>query len=190
MPEDIPIEQIQHAVQVLQKGGIIAYPTEAVFGLGCLPDKPQSIKKLLLLKQRSMEKGLILLASELSQLSDYLCPLESAVLQKITTSWPGPTTWVLPTPEKTSVLIKGRFNSIAVRISDHPIVQTLCQECQSAIISTSANITGGEMSYTIDDVRQYFDHELDYLLDGELGHSKTPTIIKDALTNKVIRDGN
>lgn len=178
---------IRLAVHVLKQGGIIAYPTEAVFGLGCLPDKPETIKKLLHLKQRPVEKGLILLAADLSQLEPYIRPLENDVLQKIQSSWPGPTTWVVPASSQTSTLIKGKFQSIAIRISAHPVVREICQQCNSAIISTSANTTGKNMSYSTFDVRRHFKDHLDYILNGSLGNSNSPTTIKDALTDRVIR---
>ena len=186
-PWNLSAWKIRHAVHILKQGGLIAYPTEAVFGLGCLPDKTETIKRLLKLKQRPKEKGLILLASELSQLEPYLCPLENNILEKIQSSWPGPTTWILPTPAETSTLIKGNFNTIAVRISAHPIVRELCTQCQAPIISTSANISGKKMSYTASDVRQHFNNKLDYILNGPLGDSDKPTIIKDAISDQVIR---
>ncbi|WP_198262491.1 L-threonylcarbamoyladenylate synthase [sulfur-oxidizing endosymbiont of Gigantopelta aegis] len=182
-----PLPSINQAAQILQAGGIIAYPTEAVYGLGCLPDHLESIEKLLHLKQRPIEKGLILLASDLSQLSEYLSPIAPKILAKLQASWPGPNTWILPTPDTTPTLIKGDFNTIAVRISAHPLVQQLCQLCQSPIISTSANITGEAMSYSPADVRSHFGEQLDYILPGELGDSDKPTVIIDALSDEVIR---
>ena len=179
--------KIHHAVRTLQQGGLIAYPTEAVFGLGCLPDHLYSIKRLLQIKHRPMEKGLILLASELVQLEPYIAELKPDILQKMLASWPGPTTWVIPTPEQTSPLIKGDFNTVAIRISAHPIVRELCRQCQSAIISTSANITGRHMSYSAFDVRLQFQNKLDYILNGPLGDSDKPSVIKDALSNQIIR---
>jgi len=184
---NISAQSIHHAVQVLKEGGIIAYPTEAVYGLGCLPDKVKAIKHLLKLKQRPVEKGLILLAAEFSQLEPYIAPLDKEVQQKILSSWPGPVTWVVPTSAQTSSLIRGKFQTVAIRISAHPIVRQLCRQCQSAIISTSANITGQEMSYSALDVHSHFKDQLDYILDGKLGESDKPTIIKDALTDEVIR---
>lgn len=182
-----PVWKIRHAVHILQQGGIIAYPTEAVFGLGCLPENLDSIKRLLQIKQRPIEKGLILLASELSQLEPYLAEIKPDILQKIQPSWPGPTTWVLPATKKTSPLIKGQFDTIAVRISAHPIVRELCRQCQSPIISTSANITGKHMSYSAFDVRLQFQNQLDYILDGPLGDSNKPSVIKNAITDEIIR---
>lgn len=178
---------INHAIHILQQGGIIAYPTEAVFGLGCLANKPQSIEKLLKLKQRPIDKGLILLAAEFSQFKDYIELLDDSVLHKIQSSWPGPTTWVVPARPETSPLIRGKFNSIAIRISAHPIVQALCRQCQSPIISTSANMSGQNMTYNTAQVRLQFKEQLDYILEGALGDSHKPSIIKDAISNKIIR---
>ena len=179
---------IRHAVHVLRRGGLIAYPTEAVFGLGCLPDKTQTIKKLLQLKQRPIEKGLILLAADLSQLAPYITPLEQDVEQKIQSGWPGPTTWVVPTPSRTSPLIRGKFHSIAIRVSAHPIVRELCRQCNSPIISTSANMTGQNMSYSAFDVRLRFNDQLDYILNAPLGDSDKPSVIRDAISERVIRE--
>lgn len=184
----LPQAPIEHAVHILQQGGIIAYPTEAVFGLGCLADNTQAILKLLQLKQRPMNKGLILLASEFSQFKNYISPLDDIILNKIQSTWPGPTTWVVPAPSDTSSpLIRGQFNSVAIRISAHPVVKALCRQCQSAIISTSANISGHDMTYNAAQVSLQFGDQLDYILDAPLGHSHKPSIIKDALSDKIIR---
>ncbi len=179
---------IRHAVHVLRRGGLIAYPTEAVFGLGCLPDKTEAIKKLLQLKQRPIEKGLILLAADLSQLTPYISPLEQDVEQKIQSVWPGPTTWIVPTPSGTSPLIRGKFHSIAIRVSAHPIVRELCRQCNSPIISTSANMTDQNMSYSAFDVRLRFRDQLDYILNAPLGDSDKPSVIRDAISERVIRN--
>ncbi len=180
-------DTILQAADILQHGGIIAYPTEAVFGLGCLPTQFDSIQRLLLIKQRPIEKGLILLAAEFSQLTPYLGDLAPEIVAKMLSSWPGPTTWVVPAAEQTPILIKGHFSTVAVRISAHPIVRKLCQQCQSAIISTSANISGQNMTYNSNEVRLQFADKLDYILDGALGDNDKPTIIRDAISNQLIR---
>lgn len=184
---DSPPWSVRYAAHILKQGGIIAYPTEAVFGLGCRADNTAAIQRLLELKHRPAHKGLILLAADFLQLEAYISPLNQTIVEKIKASWPGPTTWVVPAPASTSTLIKGQFNTIAVRVSAHPIVNSLCRQCQSPIISTSANITGKKMSYSPFDVRLHFKDQLDYILYGELGSSDKPTIIKDALTDKIIR---
>jgi L-threonylcarbamoyladenylate synthase len=181
-------KQIEQAVIILQQGGLIAYPTEAVFGLGCLPQHEITIQRLLKLKQRPQEKGLILLGSNLLQLETYISPLNQNILRKIQTIQTTPTTWLLPTPKTTSILLKGRFNKIAIRISQHPIIQQLCQQCQSPIISTSANISGQAMSYSATDVTDHFQQQLDYIIDAPLGESQHPSIIKDAISDQIIRE--
>jgi len=179
--------KIRHAVHILQQGGLIAYPTEAVFGLGCLPEHLHSIKRLLQIKQRPIEKGLILVASEFYQLEPYLAELKPEILHKIQASWPGPATWLLPAAKQTSPLIRGHFDTIAVRVSAHPIVRELCRQCRSAIISTSANITGKHMTYSAFDVRLQFQDKLDYILNGSLGDSDKPSVIINAVTDQIIR---
>jgi len=178
---------IRYAAHMLRQGGLIAYPTEAVFGLGCLPDQLETIKRLLEIKQRPVEKGLILIAADFSQLATYISPLDNDIVQKIQASWPGPNTWIVPTPAKTSPLIRGDFHSIAVRVSAHPVVRELCHQCQSPIISTSANITGQQMSYSALQVRLHFKNQLDYILNAPLGDSSKPSVIRDALTDQIIR---
>lgn len=178
---------IQYAVDILKQGGVIAYPTEAVFGLGCLAGNIQAIEKLLSLKQRSVNKGLILLAYEFSQFKSYIQPLDDKILKKLQSSWPGPNTWIVPAAEQTSTLIRGQFDSVAIRISAHPIVRALCRQTQSAIISTSANISNQSMTYNASQVREQFKDQLDYILEGAVGSSTKPSIIKDAISDKVLR---
>ena len=178
---------ISHAAYILKQGGVIAYPTEAVFGLGCLPNKLDSVQHLLDLKQRPMEKGLILIADNLEQLLPYIASLDSNVLKKIQAPTSVPTTWIVPTPSSTSPLLRGKFQSIAIRITDHPVVKQLCQKIGSPIISTSANITGKHMTYNAFQVRLHFQNQLDYILNASLGQSNKPSVIKDVLTDRVIR---
>ena len=187
MNKQTTYDYIQYAVDILNQGGVIAYPTEAVFGLGCLAGNTQAIEKLLHLKQRPIDKGLILLASEYSQFEAYIKPLPDNILNKIQSSWPGPVTWIVPAADQTSPLIRGQYHSVAIRISAHPIVRELCQKTQSALISTSANISDHSMTYNASQVRAQFKDKLDYILEGALGESTKPSIIKDALSDQIIR---
>ncbi len=178
---------IRRAAQILKKGGLIAYPTEAVYGLGCLAHFHKTIERLLKVKQRPVEKGLILLASDLSQLDDYIQPLPPDILAKIRYTWPGPITWLLPAREHTPELITGQHNSIAVRISAHPVVNELCRRSQAPLISTSANLSGKHMAYSAFEVRRQFANQLDYILNAPLGKQDKPSKIIDALSGRVIR---
>lgn len=176
-------------VDVFHQGGIIAYPTEAVFGLGCDPDNEQAINKLLALKNRSKDKGLILLAGNYSQVLPYID--DSAIPQDkrftILSRWPGPITQILPANKNISHLISGTFSSVAVRITNHPDIVELCRQTGKPIISTSANLSGEPTAHTWQEVEQQFSQQLDYILRGQtLGLTKPSTII-NALSGAVIR---
>ena len=176
-------------VDIFQQGGIIAYPTEAVFGLGCDPDNEQAIKKLLALKQRSKDKGLILIASHYSQVLPYIddnaIPPDKRSL--VLSRWPGHVTQLLPANINVSPLISGVFNTVAIRITDHPDIVSLCQKTSKPIISTSANLSGEPAATTWQEVLQQFPRQLDYIIKGQtLGLTKPSTII-NALSGAVIR---
>ena len=182
--------QIEQAVNALQRGGVIAYPTESVFGLGCDPDKPDAVQRILDLKQRPKEKGLILIATSFSQLEKYLLDLAPDIQQRVLASWPGPYTWLWPVKPDVSVLLRGQHQTLAVRVSAHPVVRALCEAYGKAIVSTSANPADLPPAKNAAEVRTYFDDKLDFILDAEVGSSAQPTEIRDALTNKLIRPGS
>ncbi len=176
-------------VDVFHQGGIIAYPTEAVFGLGCDPDNEQAISKLLALKKRSKDKGLILLAGNYSQVLPYID--DNAIPQDkrftILSRWPGPITQILPANKNLSSLISGTFSTVAVRITNHPDIVELCRQTGKPIISTSANLSGEPTAHTWQEAEQQFPQQLDYILKGQtLGLTKPSTII-NALSGAVIR---
>ena len=180
---------INKAVTVLQQGGVIAYPTEAVFGLGCDPQQRESIQKLLDIKQREKEKGLILIASDVSQIMPYIdiSKLSDAMWNEVQSSWPGPVTWLIPANKNVSEMIRGKHESVAVRVTAHPLVKKLCTAFAKAIISTSANRSHQPPGRTADEVRNIFADQLDYVLDGELGKLNKPTEIRDAVSGNIIR---
>lgn len=175
--------------KVFQQGGVIAYPTEAVFGLGCDPDNPQAIKKLLTIKSRPVEKGLILLAGDFKQLSPYLdtSQLSSMQIEKILSRWPNGTTQVLPANPNISPLLTGRFDSIAVRITDQADVVALCAETNKPIVSTSANFSGNEPAKTWQTLDKSLIEMLDYTLKGETLSFLQPSTIINGLTGEVFR---
>lgn len=180
---------LSHAARALRQGGIIAYPTEAVFGLGCDPLNEAAVDKLLKLKQRSRGQGLILIAAEFAQLQHLLRPLSNDIMQRVLRAWPGPITWLMPALDEAPVWLRGRFDTLAVRITAHPIAAQLCREAGMAIVSSSANVTGQSPAKSADAVRSAFGAEIDVILDGPLGGSDRPTEIRDALTGVTVRAG-
>ena len=183
----INMDDIKKAVQILQEGGVIAYPTETVYGLGCDPDNTQAIKKLLAIKHRPAEKGLILIASNFTQLQPYLSDVPAAIAQKAFATWPGPYTWLWPARNNVSSLLRGQHHSLAVRVSAHPIVQQLCQTFNKPLISTSANKSGEPPAQTNKQIEAMFNNELDYIVEGQTGMSGMATEINDLMTGKNIR---
>lgn len=186
----MPVEQINQAVKLLQQGNIIAYPTEAVYGLGCDPDNLEAVSKLLQLKQRPKNKGLILVAAEYAQLMPYLQPLANDIREKIFASWPGPVTWLIPVKPQVSELLCGEHSSLAVRVSAHPVVRELCLQFGKALVSTSANLAGHEPARTATEVQQQFGDKIACIVDGETNPDAKPSEIRDAITNKIIRAAN
>jgi L-threonylcarbamoyladenylate synthase len=183
--------EVETAVQALHAGGVIAYATEAVFGLGCDPQNPVSIENLLKLKQRPAQKGLILIAANEQQLYPYLAlPLiTDAMWQRVRATWPGPVTWLLPAATQVSPLLRGEHASLAVRVSAHSQVRALCEAFGGALVSTSANRSEQAPAKSVDDIVAQFDEQLDLILSGQTGGAARPSEIRDARTGKIIRAG-
>jgi L-threonylcarbamoyladenylate synthase len=181
--------EISRAAEIVRGGGVIAYPTEAVFGLGCDPLNEAAVARLLKLKQRPREQGLILLAAEFAQLQGFLNPVPEEIMQRVMRAWPGPMTWLMPARHDVPLWLRGRFETLAVRVTAHPIAAQLCHEAGTALVSTSANITGQAPARSADAVRAVFDTRIDMVLDAPLGASDRPTEIRDALTDEIIRAG-
>lgn len=179
--------KIKRAVKILQAGGIIAYPTEAVYGLGCDPFNEQAVHKILNLKHRSIDKGLIIIASSWQQVKHLVKPIDKKLLKKALATWPGPITWIFPAQTTVPVWIRGKYDSIAIRVSKHPIVQALCKEYDGAIVSTSANIEGKPPAKTSQEVLQQFPQGIDLIIDASVGKLDKPTEIRDVLTDKILR---
>ncbi|NOQ16341.1 MAG: tRNA threonylcarbamoyladenosine biosynthesis protein RimN [Methyloprofundus sp.] len=174
------------AGNALQQGRIIAYPTESVYGLGCDPYNEIAALQLLSLKQRPMYKGLILIAADISQLSPFI-QADEAILNRISPSWPGPITWVIPAQSWVPEYLKGQHSSLAVRVSAHPVVQQLCKQFGGAIISTSANISQQKPARSALVVRQYFSANEVFVLSGQTSQLQQPTAIYDAQSGQCLR---
>lgn len=182
------MSSLEHCVAALRQGEVIAYPTEAVFGVGCDPDNQLAVERLLALKQRPVEKGLILIASDYAQLLPYVDDslLSAECLARILHSWPGPVTWVMPAKSSVPRWLTGQFDSIAVRVSDHPDVRRLCQAFGKPLTSTSANLTGLPPCRLEQEVVAQFGTQL-AVLSGLVGGRENPSEIRDAQTGTVLR---
>ena len=169
-------------------GQVFAYPTEAVFGLGCDPLNKEAVYKILSLKSREVEKGMILIASEFSQIAPYVLfdTLDQSAQSQILATWPGPVTWLLPKSPKTPDWISGDSAMLAVRISRHPLVVQMCQHLGKPLVSTSANPAGEMPAKSEQEVRDYFGKDLPVVA-GALGEQTSPSKIFHSLTMETIR---
>ena len=180
------------AVRHLRSGGIIAYPTEGVFGLGCDPCNDQAVAEILALKGRAAGKGLIIIAADFDQLLPFILLPEPPVLERVLASWPGPVTWLLPAAPWVPDRLTGGRATIACRVTDHPIAAQLCRAFGAPLVSTSANPSGRPPAKSLLQVRRYFGRQKDRLLliPGPLGKLKGPTPIYDALTGRRLREAS
>ena len=178
---------IMLAAASLKSGGIIAYPTEAVFGLGCDPRNDMALSQLLALKQRPAHKGLIVVAAEWAQLLPYLAAISPTEYAQVMATWPGPVTWVMPVAEGVSRLLTGEHESLAVRISAHPLIQMLCRAFGGAVVSTSANRSTEPPCKTTAEVRACFREGLDVIVAGQTSGLAKPTSIYTLTSKTIIR---
>jgi L-threonylcarbamoyladenylate synthase len=187
MVHRIDPETLRRAVTCLNQGGIIAYPTEGVYGLGCDPFNKVAVDRLLALKQRPVEKGLIMIAANWEQLQSSVTTLDPARMSEILATWPGPTTWVLPANPALPSWVRGKHESVAVRITAHPEAAALCKAFGKPLISTSANRQGKTPARDNLDVYREFGETIDYILPGRIGELTKPTPIYDGLTGNLLR---
>lgn len=178
---------LRQVCSVVTSGGIIAYPTESVYGLGCDPLNSLAVERLLRLKQRAMAKGVILIAADFNQLKPYVAELPEARLKVILSTWPGPNTWLFPVLPGTPQWLSGKNKTIAVRVTNHPTAAALCRSCRTPLVSTSANLTGQQPAKTALRVQRLLGHGVDYIVHGETSGMRRPSCIRDGLTGALLR---
>lgn len=178
------------AIQLLYQGHIIAYPTEAVYGLGCDPLNESAVLHLLTLKKRAISKGLILIAASIEQIMPYIdtTQIPTDRLQQIFARWPGPFTWIFPATSKVPLWIRGDHATIAVRVTAHPIANALCAEFGRPLVSTSANMAEQAPAKSKQAVESMFPTGVALIMEGEVGGLEKPTAIRDACSGNIVRD--
>lgn len=174
-----------HAADVLLRGGIIAYPTEGVFGLGCLPDHEGALIRLLEIKNRDANKGLILIAADASQ-------FEGWTKLPVNTSLPSPEpaepiTWIVPPGPKATAMLRGHHETLAVRLTTNPTAKSICQAARSPLVSTSANLSGQPSVRNQAELQQQFADVVDYVVPGDCGPASGPSEIRDFVSGRVLR---
>lgn len=171
----------------MRRGGVIAYPTEAVFGLGCLPQDRAAVMRVLAIKHRSWRKGLLLIGADVAQLERFVALPPEPRRSEVLASWPGPVTWVLAARAGAPRWITGGRDSVAVRVTDHPLARELCLRVGQPIVSTSANRTRRPPFKRLLPLRRQLGAAVDYVLAGPLGGLERPTAIRDGRSGRVLR---
>ena len=178
---------IRRAARIVRGGGVIAYPTEAVFGLGCLPRDRAAVERVLAIKRRSWRKGLILIGADLAQLERYVVLPAEPRRSQVLASWPGPYTWVLEARADAPRWITGGRRSVAVRVTAHPVARQLCLAVGEALVSTSANVSRRPPHRRRLRLRRDLGRRVEYVLPGPLGELAPPTAIRDGRSGVFLR---
>jgi len=171
----------------IRAGGIVAYPTEGVWGLGCNPADGEAVRRLLALKGRPADKGLILLAADFDQLTPWIAPLDAATRRRLEATWPGPVTWIVRAARDCPPWLTGGRDTVAVRVTAHPPARELALAAGTALVSTSANPTGEPPLASAAAIRERFGTALEAVVDAPLGGLSGPTEIREAPSGRVIR---
>ena len=178
---------LSRALAALRKGGVIAYPTEGVWGLGCDPFNRAAVERILALKGRSPRKGLILIGSDVDQFEPWLRGLPPQHRATLAASWPDAVTWLVPDNGHSPRWLTGQHDSIALRVPAHPLARELARVFGGPIVSTSANPQGRAAATTPLRARVYFGDRVDFYLPGRVLHPNQPSEIRDLLSGAVIR---
>lgn len=181
--------QLHEAARTIRNGGIVAYPTEALYGLGCDPADEPAVLRLLDIKQRDMRQGLIVIGAIFDHVEPFIDHTTAIMHERVRRTWPGPVTWLMPASSTTPDWLRGAHATIAVRVTAHPIAAALCRAVGGAVVSTSANRHRQPPARTALQVRRQFKTDIDYILNGDVGPGRRPTEIRDAATGCVVRPG-
>lgn len=181
------LASIHDAACVIRQGGVVAYPAESCYGLGCDPGNIYAVRRILHIKRRKREQGVIIVADHLSRVLRYVKSFPVATRQEILNSWPGPFTWLLPARKGVSSWIVGNHASIAIRISRHHQIRALCRNAGMAIVSTSANRAHRKALRTAEAVHREMGGEIDCIVPGRIGTDTKPSVIRDATSGAIIR---
>ncbi|MDZ7645201.1 MAG: L-threonylcarbamoyladenylate synthase [Woeseiaceae bacterium] len=176
---------MRRAGRIVRAGGVVAYPTEGVFGLGCRPDDGESVLRIIEMKERDPLQGVLLIAADAAQLDGWVALPDDA--PALAGSAAHPVTWIVPADESVPLWIRGQHDGIAVRITAHPVAAELCRTAGMPLVSTSANIAGRPPARTPYVLRRNFRRLVDFIVPGHCGPARGPSEIRDLATGRTVR---
>lgn len=179
-------EALAHAARELHDGGVIAYPTEAVFGLGCDPTNEQAVRRILELKHRDVRKGLLLIGGSYAQIAPWI-KVSAQQAHFLETAWPYATTYLIDVSDKVPDWVRGEHPKVGVRLTQHPVAAALCNAFGGLLVSTSANVSGADPAKTASQCREQFGDQLDLVVDGECDSHARPSTIIDLSSGDILR---
>jgi len=174
---------VLQASVILKNGGVIAYSTETVLGLGCDPNNQAAVNRILWLKNRAVENGLIMLVDSIESLQQHSKSLSAEQVASLSTA--KNTTWLIPANDQVPSWVRGKHDKLAVRITQHATAKPL-SAATHGIVSTSANISAYKTLANQNEIRDWFGPHVDYIIVGETG-SNMPSEIKDLITGEKLR---
>lgn len=178
-PKNPSLQLLEEASKIILNQGVIAYPTETVYGLGTNAFSTRGIQRIFELKKRDPSKPLIVIAASLSQVNELVPEIPYVAHVLADAYWPGPLTLILKAASHVEKQLLGPGGSIGIRVPDNKICLELLKLCRVPITSTSANISGRDNSVTADEVIVHFGNRLDLVIDGGIARSRTPSTVLD-----------
>jgi len=172
-------------VRFIRRGGVIAYPTESCFGLGCDPKNKKAINKIIKLKKRSLNKNFILIGSSLKHFDYFTNSFNDVTKENLFSKWPGPHTWIIKANNRCPNWLKSN-SKIALRIPSFSNCQALINSIDMAITSSSLNLSGKIPLKNYRDVCRFLPDQVK-LIKGRIGKNRNPSVIQDFKTKNIIR---
>lgn len=178
--------RLRHAARLVRRGGVIGYPTEGVYGLGCDPFQRPAVERLLRLKGRPAAKGMILIAASWEQVLPLMAITDE---ERGRLAEPGaePVTWLMPAAPAVPEWIRGEHDTVALRITAHPTARALCAAWGGPLVSTSANPAGKAPARQGRQLRRYFGSSVDMVLSAPLGGAAGASEIRDFRSGQIVR---
>lgn len=190
-PEDFRDEELQEACSILQKGGLVAFPTETVYGLGGDALRQEASAKIYMAKGRPSDNPLIVHIADMDSLRDVADNVSEEALRLAENFWPGPLTMIFKKKEKVPKSTTGGLETVAVRMPSHPVARALIRESGVYIAAPSANTSGRPSPTKAEHVREDLDGRIDMILDGGAVGIGLESTIVDMSTNvpTILRPG-